>query len=143
MLALRIITVTIAAFALVINAVIHVSLAGAYDAITGTLLGQGDLFRIQAVANIVVAALLLVTLRYRQWAVIVSLAAAFVAAGGLALVVITTLVPLDLTTIGLPYLFEPIWFADKIISALAQGIALIAAGVAAALGVRRTGATQG
>jgi hypothetical protein len=143
MLALRIITVTIAAVGLVVNAVIHLALAGPYDAITGTFLGQGDLFRIQALVTIVVAPLLLVSLRVRRVAVLVALAAVAVAAGGLALVVVTTLVPLDLTAIGLPYLFEPIWFADKIISALAQGIALIAAGVAAALGVRRTGAAQG
>lgn len=142
MLALRIITVTIAAAGLIINAVIHLTLAGPYDAITGTLIGQGDLFRIQAVVNIVVAALLLVTLRYRRWSVIVALAAAAVAAGGLALVIITALVPIDLTALGLPFLFEPIWFADKVVSALAQGIALVAASLAAALSFRRTGAIQ-
>ena len=142
MLALRIILVTIAAAGLVVNAVIHLSLAGPYDAITGTVIGQGDLFRIQAMANIALAALLLVGLKYRGWAVIVALAAAAVAAGGLALVVITALVPLDLTPLGLPYLFEPIWFADKVVSAVAQGIALVAACVIAALGVRRTGAVQ-
>lgn len=142
MLALRIITVTIAAVGLVVNAVIHVALAGPYDAITGTLIGQGDLFRIQAVVNIAVAALLLVSLRVRRLAVIAAVAAVVVAAGGLALVVITTLVPLDLTAVGLPYLFEPIWFADKIVSALAQGISLVAAMIAVALGLRRTGAAQ-
>ena len=142
MLALRIILVTIAAAGLVVNAVIHLSLAGPYDAITGTVIGQGDLFRIQAMANIALAALLLVGLKYRGWAVIVALAAAAVAAGGLSLVVITALVPLDLTPLGLPYLFEPIWFADKVVSAVAQGIALVAACVIAALGVRRTGAVQ-
>ena len=142
MLALRIITVTIAAAGLIINAVIHLTLAGPYDAITGTLIGQGDLFRIQAVVNIVVAALLLVSLLYRRWAGVVSLGAALVAAGGLGLVVITALVPLDLTALGLPYLFEPIWFADKVVSALVQGIALVAAALAAVLSFRRTGAVQ-
>ena len=142
MLALRIITVTIAAAGLIINAVIHLTLAGPYDAITGTLIGQGDLFRIQAVVNIVVAALLLVSLLYRRWAGVVSLGAALVAAGGLGLVVITALVPLDLTALGLPYLFEPIWFADKVVSALVQGIALVAAALTAVLSFRRTGAVQ-
>ena len=142
MLALRIITVSIAAVGLVINAVIHWTLAAPYDAITGTLIGQGDLFRIQAVVNIVVAIVLVVSLRFRRVAFLAALAAAAVAAGGLGLVVITAVVPLDLTAIGLPYLFEPIWFADKTISAVAQGIALIAAGLAAALSFRRTGTTQ-
>lgn len=142
MLAMRIITVTIAVVGLVVNAVIHLTLAGPYDAITGTLIGQGDLFRIQAVVNIVVAALLLVTLRYRRWSVIVALGATAVAAGGLALVVITALVPLDLTPIGLPFLFEPIWFADKVVSAVAQAIALLAALGAAVLSVRRAGVVQ-
>ncbi len=142
MLALRIITVTIAAVGLVVNAVIHVALAGPYDAITGTLLGQGDLFRIQAVISIVAAALLLVSLRVRRLAVFAALSAVAVAAAGLALVLVTALVPLDLTAVGLPYLFEPIWFVDKIVSALAQGIALVAASATAALGLRRTGAVQ-
>ena len=142
MLALRIIIVTIAAVGLIVNAVIHLTLAGPYDAITGALIGQGDLFRIQAVVNIAVAALLLVSLRYRRWAAVVSLAAAVVAGGGLALVVITALVPLDLTALGLPFLFEPIWFADKVVSAFAQGLALLAALGSAALSFRRAGAVQ-
>ncbi len=142
MLALRIILVTIAAVGLVVNAVIHFMLAGPYDAIAGTLIGQGDLFRIQAVVNIVAAVFLVISLRFRRVAFIAALAAAVVAAGGLGLVVITALVPLDLTAIGLPYLFEPIWFTDKIISALAQGLALAAAGIVAALSFRRTGAIQ-
>ncbi|MBX9472564.1 hypothetical protein [Microcella sp.] len=140
--ALRIIIVTIAAASLIVNAVIHLTLAGSYDAITGTLIGQGDLFRIQAVVNIAVAALLLVSLRYRRWAGVVSFAAVAVAAGGLALVVITAVVPLNLSALGLPYLFEPIWFADKVVSALVQGIALIAAALSAALSFRRAGTVQ-
>ncbi len=142
MLALRIITVTIAAVGLVVNAVIHLMLAGPYDANTGALIGQGDLFRIQAAVNVLVAVMLLATLRWHRWAVVAAITAAVVAAGGLALVVITALVPLDLTAIGLPYLFEPIWFGDKIISAVAQGIALVAAGLAAALSFRGTGARR-
>ncbi|MDO9589930.1 MAG: hypothetical protein Q7J04_02165 [Microcella sp.] len=136
MLALRIISVIITAVALVVNAVIHLALAGPYDAITGTLLGQGDLFRIQAAVGIVIAVLLLVTFRGRRAALVVALAAAVVAAGGLTLVVVTALVPLDLTAIGLPSLYEPIWFADKMISVVAQAIALASALLAAVLARR-------
>lgn len=142
MLALRIITVTIAAVGLIVNAVIHFMLAGPYDAITGTLVGQGDLFRIQAVVNLLLAALLLISLLVRRVAFAAAVTAVVVAAGGLGLVIITTLVPLDLTSLGLPYLFEPVWYADKINSAIAQGVALVAAGIVTALEFRRTGAFQ-
>lgn len=136
MRALRIIAVIIAAAGLVVNAIVHLALAGVYDAIPGTLLGQGALFRIQAVIGIVLAVLLLVSILVRRIALLVALASAVVAAGGLALVVITALVPLDLTAIGLPYLFEPIWYPDKIITVIAQAVALVAALVAAGLSRR-------
>ena len=130
MRALRIALLLVTAAALVVNAVIHLQLAGPFDAIAGTLVSQGTLFRIQAGANIVVAALLFTRTR---WAAVL---AAVVAAGGLVLVVTTTLVPLDLTAIGLPFLFEPVWYADKIVSTIAQAVALVTA-LAAALIRRR------
>ena len=122
MRALRIALLLVTATALVVNAVIHFRLAGPFDAITGTLVSQGTLFRLQAVVNIVVAAVLLIA--RTRWAAAL---AAVVAVGGLALVVITTLIPLDLTTLGLPFLFEPIWYADKVVSAVAQAVAFAAA----------------
>lgn len=137
MRALRIALLIITAAALVVNAIIHFRLAGPFDAITGTLVSQGVLFRIQAVVNIV-AALLLLIVRTR-WAAAL---AALVAAGGLALVVTTALVPLDLTAIGLPFLFEPIWYADKVISAAAQALALVTALAAALLARRPAGSIQ-
>ncbi|MBX9718677.1 MAG: hypothetical protein K2X36_07520 [Microbacteriaceae bacterium] len=136
MRALRIILLLVTAAALVVNAVIHLRLAGPFDAITGTLVSQGMLFRIQAAVNIAAAALLLTRTR---WAAAL---AALVAAGGLGLVVITTLVPLDLTTIGLPFLFEPVWYADKIVSAVAQALAFVTALAAALLARRPAGPVQ-
>ena len=136
MRALRIVLLLVTAAALVVNAVIHLRLAGPFDAITGTLVSQGMLFRIQAAVNIAAAALLLTRTR---WAAAL---AALVAAGGLGLVVITTLVPLDLTTIGLPFLFEPIWYADKIVSAVAQALVLVTALAAALLTRRPAGPVQ-
>ncbi len=133
---LRIALLLVTAIALVVNAVIHLQLAGPFDAITGTLVSQGTLFRIQAAVNIA-AALLLIT--RTRWAAAV---AALVAAGGLALVVTTALVPLDLTAVGLPYLFEPIWYPDKVISAVAQAVALGAALAAALLTRRPAGPVQ-
>lgn len=137
MRALRFATVVITAAALIVNAVIHLMLAGVYDAIPGALLGQGALFRIQAGVGIVIAVALMLSLVTPRITRLAALAAAAVAAGGLALVVITTIVPLDLTAIGLPYLFEPIWFADKITSAVAQAVALVTAVTLAVIAPRR------
>lgn len=136
MRALRIALLIVTALALLVNAIVHLRLAGPFDAITGTLVSQGVLFRIQAAIN-VVAALLLIT--RTRWA---SALAALVAAGGLALVVTTTLVPIDLTPIGLPFLFEPIWYADKVIATVAQALALAAALTVVLLRRRPAGPVQ-
>ena len=119
---LRIGLYALTALGLVINAIIHLQLAGPFDAVTGSLVSQGDLFRIQSGAGILVA-VLLVAVR-RAW---VALVAAVLAAGGLGLLILSTLVLLDLTALGLPPLFEPVWYADKIIAAVAQAVALVAA----------------
>ncbi len=124
MSAARWILIALTALALVVNAVIHLQLAGPFDAITGTLIGQGWLFRIQAIVNIAVAILLIVV--RRPW---VAAAAAVVAAGGLALILITVAVPLDLTSVGLPVLYEPLWYPQKTISAIVQGLAILTAAV--------------
>ena len=121
--AARWILIGITAAALIVNAVIHLQLAGPFDAIAGTLIGQGWLFRIQAIVGIVVALLLVVT--RRAW---VAAIAAVVAAGGLALILITVTAPLDLTALGLPVLFEPLWYPQKTVAAIVQAVA-VAAGV--------------
>jgi len=119
MLAARWILIGVTAAALIVNAVIHLQLAGPFDAITGTLIGQGWLFRIQAIVGIVVA-LLLIVIR-RAW---VAAVAAVAAAGGLALILITVAAPLDLTTLGLPVLFEPLWYPQKTVAAVVQAVAV-------------------
>lgn len=110
------------AVALIINAVIHLRLAAPFDAVAGTLVSQGDLFRIQAVSN--VAAIVVVLLARRRWADALALV---IAAGGAALIVVTALVPLDLTAIGLPLLFEPAYYPDKTMALVAQLVAVAAA----------------
>ncbi len=133
---LRIALSVLIAVALVVNAVIHFRLAGPFDAVTGSLVSQGMLFRAQAVINLAVAVVLVTG---RRWAAI---AAAVVAAGGLGLVIATTLFPVDLTGLGLPYLFEPIWYADKVGAAVAQAIALLAAVILAVFRRRPAQAAQ-
>lgn len=111
-----------AAVGLTVSAFVHVTLAGPFDANVGTIASQGVLFRVQAVIDVLAAALIVI--RPRRWA---SLIVAVVALGGLALILVTVAVPLDLTAIGLPYLFEPSWYQNKIVAAVAQGVAALGA----------------
>jgi len=117
---------------LLINAVIHLRLASTFDAITGSILSQGDLFRIQSVVGLL-AIVVLVAVR-RWWAAAL---AAIIALGGLGMLVVSTIVPLDVTVLGLPFLFEPAWYTDKTVAALAQAVAGLAAAALAVLEHRR------
>ncbi|MGV8857785.1 hypothetical protein [Rhodoglobus sp.] len=108
------------ALALLVNAYVHFVLASPFDAIVGSLVSQGALFRIQGVVNILAAVLILVV--YRWWT---GLVVAVIAAGGLALLVASVYVPLDLSAIGFPVIYEPVWYPDKVIAVVAQGLALI------------------
>ncbi|CAO1652998.1 hypothetical protein I6E68_04825 [Salinibacterium sp. NSLL150] len=123
------------ALALLVNAYVHFVLATPFDAIVGSLVSQGALFRIQGVMNILAAVLVLAV--YRWWT---GLVVAVIAAGGLALLVASVYVPLDLSAIGLPVIYEPVWYSDKVIAVIAQGFALIG-GVAVAL-LTRSAKTQ-
>ena len=116
------------AVALILNAWIHLRLAGPFDANPGALLSQGALFRIQAVVDIVAAIMLMV--RPRAWAAFLAFA---VAAGGAAVLLVTSVLPLDGTAVGLPYLFEPAWYPAKQTSFVFQ---LLAAALAAVLLLR-------
>ena len=123
------------AVALIVNAVVHLRLAAPFDAIVGSLLSQGDLFRMQAAANL--AAVALVVLARRRWA---DALAAALAIAGAALLVVSSLVPIDLTGLGLPLLFEPAWYQEKRTALVAQ---LVAAAAALALLALRGARSRG
>lgn len=125
------------ALALLVNAYVHFVLASPFDAIVGSLVSQGALFRIQGVVNILAAVLILVV--YRWWT---GLVVAVIAAGGLALLVASVYVPLDLSAIGFPVIYEPVWYADKVAAVIAQGFALIGGLVVAVLARRRAAQKQ-
>lgn len=125
------------ALALLVNAYVHFVLANPFDAIVGSLVSQGALFRIQGVVNILAAVLILAV--YRWWT---GLVVAVIAAGGLALLVASVYVPLDLSAIGFPVIYEPVWYSDKVIAVVAQGFALIG-GLAVALLTRSAKTPQG
>ena len=134
---LRIALYALTGAGLIVNAVIHLQLAATFDAVTGSLLSQGDLFRIQAAAGILITVALVIA--RRAW---VAAIAVLIAVGGLGMLVLTTLVPLDLTALGLPAIFEPVWYSDKVIAALAQGLAALAAAALVVVERRRRAAVS-
>jgi hypothetical protein len=123
------------AAALVVDAVVHLKDAAFYDANTGALLSQGQLFRIQAVVAIVAA--LAVLALPRKWPV--WLFAALVAGSAAAAVVAYTYIDIG-PIAGLPNMYEPSWGPPgKLLSAVVEGLgALLAlAGLGWALAMRR------
>lgn len=115
----RLLTV-VTAVGLGVDAYVHWHIASNFDTLIGTAsphISQGELFRIEA-ALALVAILLLLTTRRR-------LAAAFallVAAGGLGALLLYGYV--DVGGLGpLPNMYNPIWYTEKTISAVAEGVA--------------------
>jgi Ni/Fe-hydrogenase subunit HybB-like protein len=119
-LALRIVLAT----GLLVDAYIHVHLAGQYDAVKTSVLSQGDLFRVEAVAALLTSiAVLAVRGRY---ATLAAPAAVAVAAGGVAAVLVYRYV--DIGALGpLPPMYEPVWYAEKSLSLVAELLAAMAA----------------
>ncbi|MEP6759823.1 MAG: hypothetical protein ABJA93_00465 [Sporichthyaceae bacterium] len=110
---------------LLVDAYIHFDLASQYDPITSGTVSQGDLFRVEAVAALL-AAVIVVAFRRRA----TDLLALSVAAGGVVAVLLYRYV--DVGPIGpLPSMYEPIWFAEKSLSLVAEAVAAVAAAVVA------------
>jgi hypothetical protein len=127
------------AAALVIDAVVHLQDAHFYDANTGSLLDQGQLFRIQAVAAIIVAVAVLVWPRWPSW-----LLAFLVAASACAAVVTYNYVDVG-PVLGLPGMYEPSWGPPgKVLSACAEGTGALLAliGLVRVLARRRAAGRQ-
>lgn len=120
----------VAAAAMAVVAGVHLDLAAGY-ALVGDQVTQGDLFRVQAgVAGVVALALLVRPAR------VVWLMAAAVGLASLLAVVVTVYVAIP--AVGpLPRIFEPVWYAEKAIAALAAGAALLAALTGLPLAVRQ------
>lgn len=102
---------------LIVDAVVHLRLAGGYQLAQPGGIGQGNLFRVEAVVALVVG--LYVLLRGSRLALAL---AAVVALSALGAVVLYRYV--DIPAIGpLPSMYEPVWFFQKSLSALAEGVA--------------------
>jgi hypothetical protein len=118
----------VAAAGLAVDAIVHLQLAPDYQFAAPGGIGQGNLFRIAAVAAGLAA--LWVLVRPSR----LSFAAAFLAAAG-ALVAVLLYRYVDVPAIGpIPSMYEPLWFPEKTLSAVAEAVAT----VAALLGLART-----
>ncbi len=105
---------------LAVDAYVHLHLAGSYDANTAAI-SQGALFRVEAVAAVAAALLVLVT---RGWPGL--LVAFLVAAGGVGAVLLYQYV--DLGALGpFPDMYEPVTYPEKTFSLVAEAVAALAA----------------
>lgn len=106
-----------------VDAYVHLHLASSYALVKTSVVSQATLFRLEGIAAIVAAVLLLVR---PHW--MTALFALLVSGGGVAAVLLYT--NTDPGKIGpLPDMYEPVWFADKtnsfIAEAIAAGVALL------------------
>ncbi|OLP72958.1 hypothetical protein BJM39_16795 [Salmonella enterica subsp. enterica serovar Javiana] len=109
--------------ALVVDAVVHFRLAGGYQQSAPTGIGAGNLFRIEAAAALLVAGW--VAMRWTR----ASLLAAF-AVGLSAVVAVVLYRYVNIPAVGpLPAMYEPVWFTEKSLSAVAEAVAAAGAGL--------------
>jgi hypothetical protein len=115
---LRVVT----AAALGVDAFVHNDLVGRNHPNRGTgPLSQGDLFRVEAVVSGLVALALLISGRWFVWVV-----AWLVAASAVGAVVLYRYH--DPGQLGpLSDMYEPLWFREKAIAGIAEGLAVVAA----------------
>ena len=117
------------AAALAVSAYVHLDLSSS-PWYAGGQLTLGALFLGQAVVAAVVALWVAVRPSRAAYA-----AAAVVAAASFAALVLSTYVRLP--SVGpFPVLYEPVWYADKVVAAVAAGVALLAAAAGLARRVR-------
>ncbi|EAP98351.1 putative integral membrane protein [Janibacter sp. HTCC2649] len=122
----------VVALSLLVDAAVHLRLAHGYQQSAPSGIGAGNLFRIQAVLALAVAAWVL--LRGGRPALISAFA---IGLSALAAVVLYRYV--DIPALGpLPAMYEPVWFFEKSLSAVFEGLAALAALAALTLRSSRT-----
>ena len=106
---------------LAVDALIHLKLASRYQLAAPGGIGQGNLFRIEAVAALIAA--LYVLARGSRPAYATSF---LVAASALGAVLLYRYV--NVPALGpIPSMYEPLWFAQKTATAVAEAVAALAA----------------
>lgn len=107
-----------------VDAYVHWNLAPGFDGVKGTgnpQISQGELFRVETALALIAIVLVLVT--RRRLAAILAL---LIAAGGLGAVLLFAYV--DVGGWGpLPNMYDPFWYPEKTISAVAEAVAALAA----------------
>lgn len=117
------------AAALFIDAAVHIHLAPGYQAGNPAGIGQGNLFLLESAAAVLSG--LYVLLRGSRAAYAVAFVVAFS-----AFIAVVAYRYVDIPAFGpFPAMYEPIWFLEKSLSAVAEG----AAAVLAAVGFARAG----
>jgi hypothetical protein len=111
-----------------VDAWVHARLASGYDANRRAGgVSQGDLFRAEAVAAAVVALLVLVVLLRRASVIGLMIAGLSFVVSASALGALLLSVYRDVGAMGpLPDMYEPFWFPDKTLAAVAEGVAAAA-----------------
>jgi hypothetical protein len=121
---------------LAVDAVVHYRLAGAMDLAAPGGIGGGTLFRLQATAAVVAAVFLLVRGSRLGYAV-----AGLVALSAFGAVVLYSVV--DVPAIGpIPSMYDPTWYAEKTLSAVAEGLGVVLAATGLVLTGRAAGTSR-
>jgi len=106
-----------------VDAYVHWHLAPGFDGVKGTAspqISQGELFRVETALALIAMALVLVTRRR-----LAAMVAFLIAAGGLGAVLLFAYV--DVGGWGpLPNMYDPFWYPEKTISAVAEAVAALA-----------------
>ncbi len=131
--------ILVVAAGLGVDTYVHWHLAPNFDEIRGTAspnLSQGDLFRVESAAALI-AMLVVVLVRHR----LAALLAFLVAAGGLGAVLLYAYV--DVGGLGpLPNMYDPFWYPEKTLSAVAEAAAALGALALLLLPPSRPGGSQ-
>ncbi|HEY1155855.1 MAG TPA: hypothetical protein VGE95_06170 [Arthrobacter sp.] len=107
------------AAALAVDAVVHARLAPGYQAAAPEGIGEGNLFLAEATVASVAGLYVLIRGSRRAWVL-----ALLTAGGGLAVLLLYRYI--DIPAVGpFPAMYEPIWFFDKTLTALAQALAVL------------------
>lgn len=133
----RVVLVVVVVAGLVLDAVLHLVLAGRYGPVRTSVLSQADLFRAEAVVALLAALLLVV--HPRRWTAAVAAAVAGSALAALLVYRYTDLGPLG----PIPSMYEPVWYGRKAAAAVAEAAALLAAVLLVTVLMRRSAPARG
>lgn len=121
----------VVALSLVVDAVVHLRLAGGYQQSAPGGIGAGNMFRIEAAVAVLAAAWVL--RRGNRFALIAAFLVGFSAA-----VAVVLYRYVDVPALGpIPAMYEPVWFFEKSLSAVFEAVAALAALAALGFASRR------